>query len=76
MKKNLKKDFSLSNEMILRYFFLLYFHNALLYCFSYVQQSLHLWDEAYLFMVSDLLDVFLHLIGKNFIEYFSSVFPR
>ena len=27
-------------------------------------------DEAYLIMVNDHFDVFLNLVGKNFIEYF------
>jgi hypothetical protein len=34
--------------------------------FQYIEPSLHPWDEAYLIMVTDGLDV----VGKNFIEYF------
>jgi hypothetical protein len=38
--------------------------------FSYIKLTLHLWDEAYLIVVNDGLDVFLDLVCKNFIEYF------
>jgi hypothetical protein len=38
--------------------------------FLYIEPSLHPWGEAYLIMVNDHFDVFLHLFGKNFIEYF------
>jgi hypothetical protein len=36
----------------------------------YIEPSLHPWDEAYLIVVNDHFDVFLDLVGKNFIEYF------
>jgi hypothetical protein len=39
--------------------------------FSYVKPTLHLWDEAYLIVVNDSFNVFLDLVYKNFIEYFS-----
>ena len=35
--------------------------------FSYVEPSLHLWDEANLIMVDDGSDVFLDMICKYFI---------
>ena len=38
--------------------------------FSYVELSLHLWDEAYLIMVDDFSDMFLDSICQYFIEYF------
>ena len=38
--------------------------------FPYIEPSLHSWDEAYLIMVDEHFDVFLALVGKNFIEYF------
>ena len=38
--------------------------------FLYIKPSLHPWDEAYLIMMDDRFDVFLDLVGKNFIEYF------
>jgi hypothetical protein len=38
--------------------------------FPYIEPSLHLWGEAYLILVNDCFDVFLGLVGKNFIEYF------
>jgi hypothetical protein len=42
-----------------------------IYVFSYIEPSLHLWNEAYLIMVDGLFEVlFLDLICKYFIEYF------
>ena len=38
--------------------------------FIYIEPSLHPWDEAYLIVVNDHFDVFLDLVGKDFIEYF------
>jgi hypothetical protein len=38
--------------------------------FSYIKPTFHTWDEAYLIVVNDAFDVFLHLFCKNFIEYF------
>ena len=38
--------------------------------FPYVEQSLHSWDEAYLIILDEHFDVFLALVGKNFIDYF------
>jgi hypothetical protein len=34
---------------------------------SYIELSLHLWDEAYLIMVNGVSDVFFDLVCKNFI---------
>jgi hypothetical protein len=39
--------------------------------FSYIEPSLHLWDEAYLIIVNDYFDVFLDSVCENFIESFS-----
>ncbi|ERE72614.1 hypothetical protein H671_5g14889 [Cricetulus griseus] len=44
--------------------------------FSYVEPSLHLWDEVYLIMVDDFSDVFLNLICMYFIDYFALMFMR
>ena len=44
--------------------------------FPYIEPSLYPWNKAYLFMVDDHFDVFLNLIGKNFIWYFASIFIR
>ncbi|ERE66220.1 hypothetical protein H671_8g19596 [Cricetulus griseus] len=38
--------------------------------FSYVEPSLHPWDETYLIIVDDFSDVFLDLIRQYFVEYF------
>ncbi|ERE89337.1 hypothetical protein H671_1g2412 [Cricetulus griseus] len=38
--------------------------------FSYVEPSLHPWDEAYLIIVDDFSDVFLDSICQYFIENF------
>ena len=38
--------------------------------FPDIYPFLHPWDEAYLIVVNDNFDVFLDLVGKNFIEYF------
>ena len=38
--------------------------------FLFIELSLHPWDETYLIMVNDHLDVFVDSVGKNFIEYF------
>ena len=43
--------------------------------FSYIEPSLHLWDEAYLIMVDDLFDMIFNSICKYFI-IFASVFIR
>jgi hypothetical protein len=42
--------------------------------FSYIEPSLHPVDEAYLIMMSYVIDVFLYLVFENFIEYFESTF--
>jgi hypothetical protein len=38
--------------------------------FSHIKPALHLWDEAYLIVVDDGLDMFLDLVCKNSVEYF------
>ena len=38
--------------------------------FPYIEQSLHSWDGAYLIILDEHFDVFLALVGKNFIDYF------
>ena len=38
--------------------------------FSYIEPTLHPWDEAYFIMVNDGFDVYLDSVCKNFIEYF------
>ena len=38
--------------------------------FPYIKPSLHPWDEAYLVMMDDRLDVFLDSVCEDFIEYF------
>ena len=38
--------------------------------FPYIEPSVHPWDEAYLVMMDDRFDVFLHLVFEDFIEYF------
>ncbi|ERE68530.1 hypothetical protein H671_7g17858 [Cricetulus griseus] len=39
--------------------------------FSYVEPSLHPWDEAYLIMLDDFSDMCLDSVHQYFIEYFS-----
>ena len=38
--------------------------------FQYIKPSLQPWDEAYLVMKHDRLDVFLDSVCEDFIEYF------
>ncbi|ERE84392.1 hypothetical protein H671_2g6004 [Cricetulus griseus] len=38
--------------------------------FSYVEPSLHPWDEVYLIIVDYFSDVFLDSIQQYFVEYF------
>jgi hypothetical protein len=38
--------------------------------FSYIEPSLHPWDEANLIVANDGYDVFLDSVCKNFIEHF------
>ena len=42
--------------------------------FSYVEPSLHLWDEAILIMVDDGSDVFLDSICQYLFNIFASMF--
>ncbi|ERE63695.1 hypothetical protein H671_xg20682 [Cricetulus griseus] len=41
--------------------------------FSYVEPSLHPWNQAYLIVVDNFSDMFLDSVRKYFIEYFSFV---
>ena len=44
--------------------------------FPYIEPSLHPLVEAYLIMMNDNFDVFLDLVGKNFMSIFASIFIR
>ena len=44
--------------------------------FPYNKPSLQPWDEAYLVMIDDRVDVFLDLVCEDFIENFGSIFIR
>jgi hypothetical protein len=62
--------FPASNEMILCVcFFFFEFVYIVDYIdgFTYIEPSLHPWDEAYLIMMDDHFDVFLDSVCKNFI---------
>jgi hypothetical protein len=37
--------------------------------FLYIELTLHPWDEAYLIMMDDHFDRFLHSVCENFIKY-------
>ena len=37
--------------------------------FTFIELSLHLWDEVYLIMLNDHFYVFLDTVCKNFIKY-------
>jgi hypothetical protein len=69
----LSNAFSTSNEMIMSFSFSFEFVYVVNYVdgFPYIEPSLHLWYEAYLIMANHHFDVFLDLVGKNSIEYFS-----
>ena len=45
-----------------------------IYRFVYVEPALYPWYEAYLIMMDKLFDVLLHLVCRNFIEDFASMF--
>jgi hypothetical protein len=47
-----------------------------IYRFTYVEPSLHPWDEADLVVVSDLSDMLLDLVCQYFIEDFALMFIR
>jgi hypothetical protein len=67
----LSNAFSASNEMIMCFFsFEFVYIVDYVDGFLYIEPSLHPWHEAYLIVVNDRFDVFLNLVGKNFIEYF------
>jgi hypothetical protein len=44
--------------------------------FSYIEPSLHPWDEAHLIMVDNCFDVFLDSVWENFIKYFCIDIPK
>ncbi|ERE85324.1 hypothetical protein H671_2g5321 [Cricetulus griseus] len=44
--------------------------------FSYVEPSLHSWDEANFIMVDDFSDMFLDSIYQDFVDIFASMFMR
>lgn len=44
--------------------------------FSYIESTLHPWDETYLIVMNDCFDVFLNLACKNFIDYFCIDIPE
>ena len=67
--------FTASNEMIMRFYFILFFTQFIymvdyIYLLLYIEPFLHLHDVACLIMVDNLFDVFLDLVCKYFIEYF------
>lgn len=62
----LSKDVSISNEMIKSYFYVQFIIVDYIYWFSYIELSLHLWDEAWLMMMNDLFDEFLDSDCKYF----------
>ena len=62
--------------MIMGFFFEFVYVVVKMDGFPYIELSLHPWDEAYLTLEDDRFDVFLDSVGKNFIEYFASIFIR
>ena len=64
----MSNDFSACNEIIL--FFEFVYVADYVDGFPYIEQSLHTWNEAYLIVANDHIDVFLDSVSKNFIEYF------
>jgi hypothetical protein len=38
--------------------------------FSYIEPSIHPWNEAYLIVVDDIFDLFLDFVCQCFIGYF------
>ena len=42
--------------------------------FVYVEPALHPWDEAYLIMMDELLDVLLSLFASILLKIFASIF--
>jgi hypothetical protein len=44
--------------------------------FSYVDPSMHLWNEAYFIMVDDFSEVFMHLACRCFKSIFASMSMR
>jgi len=67
----LSKAFTVSNNLITWIFsFCLFICKIMLLDFSYIEPSLHLWDEVYLIMVLNVFYVFLNQSCKYFTEYF------
>jgi hypothetical protein len=54
----LSKAFSPSNEVILLFYFEFVYMTDYTDTFSYIELSLHPWNEAYLIVVNDVFDVF------------------
>jgi hypothetical protein len=44
--------------------------------FSYIKPSLHSWDEAYLIMMDECIDVFLDSVCKDFLSILALIFMR
>jgi hypothetical protein len=44
--------------------------------FSYIEPSLHPWDEAYLTVVNDCFDVFLDQFERIILSIFTLIFMR
>jgi hypothetical protein len=68
----LSNAFSASNEMIICFFFFEFVYIVdYVDGFSYIEQSPHPWDEAYLIVVNDGFDMFMDLECKTlFFFYF------
>jgi hypothetical protein len=58
----LSNAFSSSKEMIMCFAFEFVYIADYVNGFSYIEQTLHLWCEAYLIVVNDSFDVFLELV--------------
>lgn len=64
----LLKAFSASNGVIVGFLLSVCLDGRLHLLISYIEPLLHLWNEAYLFMLDDILDVFLDSVCKYFTE--------
>ena len=70
MALNFIKGILVSNEMIIWFFFQFVHMVDYIDRFSYVEPSLHLWDEVYLITLDDFSDVFLDSVCQSFIKCF------
>ena len=66
----LSNAFSASNDMIIFFSFEFVYIVDYFDGFSYIEPSLHPWDEAFLIMMDDCFDVFLDSVCENFTEVF------